>query len=128
MNKHLFISLVDKLRWVDQIVIGVWVALSLLMFISAWIVYQERGFNREFWYIIALVIATWTYPLYTLGFKLIPGLVGNILYVVFTVLVITQVKQSSAIASYLLYPIVLWVTFATIYVILQLLAKQYNIQ
>lgn len=101
----------------------VWIALGLLMFISAWFIYQEKGFSRDFWYIIALLVATFTYPLYTLGFKLVPGLVGNIIYVGLTIFVITQVKQSSAIASYLLYPIVLWVTFATIYVIFQLLAK-----
>ena len=123
MDKQHFINLVDKLRWVDQIVTGVWIVLSLLMFISAWFIYQEKGFNRDFWYIVGLVIATWTYPLYTLGFKLVPGLVGNIFYVAFTIFVITQVRQSSEIASYLLYPIVFWVTFATVYVIFQLLAK-----
>jgi tryptophan-rich sensory protein len=100
MNKQLFINLVDKLRWVDQIVSYVWIALSLLIFISAWIIYQEKGFNRDFWYIIAIVVATFTYPLYTLGFKLVPGLIGNILYVAFTIFVITQIKQTSALASY----------------------------
>jgi len=123
MNKQLTIDIVDKLRWVDQIVSYVWIALGLLMFISAWVIYQEKGFSRDFWYIIALLVATFTYPLYTLGFKLVPGLVGNLLYIGLTIFVITQVKQSSVVASYLLYPIILWVTFATIYVIFQLLAK-----
>lgn len=123
MNKQIYIGIVNKLRWIDQIVGGVWIVLSLLMFISAWIVYQEKGLNRDFWFIIALVIATWTYPLYTLGFKLIPGLVGNILYIGFAVFVITQVKQSSAVASYLLYPITLWVTSASVYIVFQLLAE-----
>jgi tryptophan-rich sensory protein len=123
VNKQIYIGIVNKLRWIDQIVGGVWIVLSLLMFISAWIVYQEKGLNRDFWFIIALVIATWTYPLYTLGFKLIPGLVGNILYIGFAVFVITQVKQSSAVASYLLYPITLWVTSASVYIVFQLLAE-----
>ena len=87
------------------------------MLVSGWIIYKEKGVNRELWYIIGLLLATWTYPLYTLGFKLIPGLVGNVLYNVLTIFIINQVKLSSGVASYLLYPVVLWVTFATVYVI-----------
>ena len=94
MNKQIFIRFSQKLQWVDKIVGIVWVALSTLMFISAWIIVREYGFNREFWLVATLGIATWTYPLYTLGFKLIPGLIGNLLYTTYTVFVITQVFKS----------------------------------
>ena len=123
MDKQFFINLADKLRWIDQIVSGVWVVLSILMFISAWIIYREKGTNREFWLVVVLIGATWTYPLYTFGFKLIPGLIGNILYIAFTLFVITQVKNASINASYMLYPLVAWVGFASIYVVFQLLAR-----
>jgi tryptophan-rich sensory protein len=123
MNRNFYIQIVDKLRWIDQIVGGVWIFLSLLMFFSAWIIYQKNGFSREFWYVIALMIATWTYPLYTVGFKLIPGFFGNIFYLLFTFFVISIVSQVSINASYLLYPIMAWVGFASVYVIFQILAR-----
>jgi len=123
MDKQFFINLADKLRWIDQIVSGVWVVLSILMFISAWIIYREKGTNREFWLVVVLIGATWTYPLYTFGFKLIPGLIGNVLYIAFTLFVITQVRNVSINASYLLYPLVAWVGFASIYVVFQLLSR-----
>ena len=125
MNRQLFINIVNRLAWVDQIVSYVWIALSMLMFVSAWNVYQEKDFSREFYYVIALIVATWTYPIYTLGFRLVLGLVGNILYVAFTLFVIIQIRQASSTASYLLYPIVLWVSFATVYVVCQLFARKY---
>ena len=92
MNKQLYVNIVNRLAWVDQIVTYVWIGLSMLMFVSAWSVYQENGFSRELYYVIALIIATWTYPLYTLGFRLVPGLIGNILYFAFTIFVIIQIK------------------------------------
>ena len=73
MNKQLVFSIIEHLRWIDRIVVYVWVGLSLLMIIAASLIFKEHGLNREFWYLIALIIATWLYPLYTLGFKLIPG-------------------------------------------------------
>lgn len=123
MNKQLFINIVEKLHWIDQVVGGVWVVLSLLMIVSAWAVYKQNGFNRDFWFIIALVAATWTYPLYTLGFQQVPGLIGNILYIAFAVYAISQVRHSAVFASYLLYPQVVWVSIASIYVACQILAK-----
>jgi tryptophan-rich sensory protein len=123
MNKFFYIQIVDKLKWIEQIVGSVWVFLSLLMFFSAWVVYQKNGFSREFWYVIALMIATWTYPLYTFGFKLLPGLIGNIFYLSFAFFVISIVSHVSINATYLLYPIIAWVSFASFYVIFQILAR-----
>jgi tryptophan-rich sensory protein len=123
MNRNFYIQIVDKLKWIEQIVGIVWVFLSLLMFLSAWIIYQKNGFSREFWYVIALMIATWTYPLYTFGFKLVPGFIGNIVYLLFAFFVISIVSQVSINASYLLYPTVVWVSLASVYVIFQILAR-----
>jgi tryptophan-rich sensory protein len=123
MNKQLFVDLVSRLQWIDRIVVGVWIGLSILMLVAAGMVYSEKGINREFWLIVALLIASWTYPFYTLGFKLVPGLIGNIGYLTFTFFVINQIKPASAPAAYLLYPITLWVAMATVYVILQILAR-----
>lgn len=123
INREIFISLADKLSWIDKIVGGVWFFLSLLMFFSAGKVYQQKGFGYEFWLIIALIAATWSYPLYTFGYKLIPGLIGNIVYLAFVFFVIFQLKPVSAVAAQALYPIIIWVTVATFYVIFQIMAK-----
>jgi tryptophan-rich sensory protein len=79
--------------------------------------------NRESWLIIILLIATWTYPLYTLGFKLIPGLIGNILYGGLLVYVIIQVNNVLPLGTWLLFPIGIWITFATVYVVAQAITR-----
>jgi tryptophan-rich sensory protein len=126
MNSQRITGIIEHLRWIDRIVSYVWIGLSLLMIIAALIIYREHGLNREFWYVIALIAATWTYPVYTLGFKLVPGLVGNILYIAFAVVVMVQVGRLSTIAPYLLWPLIPWVSLATVYVICQLLADRYS--
>lgn len=124
MNGHLSSDIALKLRWIDRVVSFVWIGLSALMFVSAWLVYREIGFHGEFWFVILLVAATWTYPLYTLGFKLVPGLIGNSLYIALTVFVIVRVGQVTMVAVYLLSPVVLWVAIATVYVISQYLSQR----
>ena len=114
----------SKLQWVDRIVSLVWVGLSELKVAAVWRLYRSGGgFTREVILVILLMAGIWTYPLYTLGFRLIPGFTDNILYLVLILFVIFQVRNSSTNPSYLLYPIVFWVSFVTVYVILQFLAK-----
>jgi tryptophan-rich sensory protein len=124
MNKQLVNIFVEKLQWVDSIVVFVWILLSALMIATAWLLVQQKGeVSKEVKLVILLMIATWSYPLYTLFYKLVPGLIGNILYLALAIYVILQVRNVSVHIAYLLYPIVMWVGFATIYVIFQLLAK-----
>jgi tryptophan-rich sensory protein len=114
---------VEKLSWIDRVVSYVWVFLSLLMLVSLYLLYGESGFSRECWLIVSLIIATWTYPIYTLGFKLVPGLFGNLVYGVFLLYVITQVYVKLPVAAWLLTPISVWITVATIYVIAQIISQ-----
>ena len=80
-------SIVEKLYWIDNIVVYAWVILSILMIITLILLYNNKSnsFSTEVWLIFALLIATWTYPLYTLGYRLEAGLIGNILYGVFLI-------------------------------------------
>lgn len=124
MNKQIFVSIAESLQWVDDIVVFVWAILSILMIGTAWLLYKNSsGISKEVTLVIILIVATWTYPLYTLNYQLVPGLAGNILYLVVTIFVIYQVRNVSVNIAYMLYPIVAWVIFATIYVIFQLLAR-----
>jgi len=124
MNKQIFVSIAENLQWVDDIVVFVWAILSILMIGTAWLLYKNSsGISKEVTLVIILIVATWTYPLYTLNYQLVPGLAGNILYLVVTIFVIYQVRNVSVNIAYMLYPIVAWVIFATIYVIFQLLAR-----
>lgn len=124
MNKQIFVSIAESLQWVDDIVVFVWAILSILMIGTAWLLYKNSsGISKEVTLVIILIVATWTYPLYTLNYQLVSGLAGNILYLVVTIFVIYQVRNVSVNIAYMLYPIVAWVSFATIYVIFQLLAR-----
>jgi len=113
-------DIVRKLVWIDRVVGYVWIVLSVLMVVSGWLLYRENGLSFELYLIIGTIGATWTYPLYTLGFRLVPGLIGNILYTGFVLYVTITIFPVSPVASYLLYPVILWVSIATVYVTCQI--------
>ncbi len=67
MNKQIFVSIAESLQWVDDIVVFVWAILSILMIGTAWLLYKNSsGISKEVTLVIILIVATWTYPLYTL--------------------------------------------------------------
>ena len=116
-------SIIDKLSWIDIIVSYVWVFLSILMFSSLFLLYSKSGMSQETLLVISLLMATWTYPLYTLGFKLIPGLFGNLLYAVLLLYTVLRVYREIPTAAWLLSPIGVWITIATVYIIAQIVNK-----
>lgn len=116
-------SIVDKLSWIDRVVSYVWIFLTFLMFLSLHLIYGKSGISRESLLIVFLLIATWTYPLYTFEFKLIPGLFGNLFYAVLLLYVIIQVHTELTVAAWLLAPVSFWITVATIYVMAQIICK-----
>ena len=119
-----FANLVEKLRWIDVIVVYAWIVWTILMILSAYFLYSQDGtFSREVKLVIILIIATWSYPLYTLGFKLIPGLIGNIGYGILAIYIIIQIYPKNKPSAWLLIPIIIWIILATIYVIAQIFAN-----
>ncbi|MEM6785328.1 MAG: hypothetical protein AAF624_16525, partial [Bacteroidota bacterium] len=62
-----------------------------------------------------LILFCWLYPLYTLGFRLIPGFVGNILTFVAAVVVLVVIASSSRTAAALIAPVAAWCALATVY-------------
>jgi tryptophan-rich sensory protein len=112
---------IENLLWIDSVVLYVWIFLSLLMLLSLYLIYEKSGISRESWLVIFLLIATWTYPLYTFGFKLVPGLFGNLFYAALLLYVIIQVYIKLPVAAWLLTPITIWITIATIYVAAQII-------
>ena len=78
MNKQIFVSIAESPQWVDDIVVFVWAILSILMIGTAWLLYTNSGgISKEVALVIILIVATWTYPLYTLNYQLFPGLAGK---------------------------------------------------
>jgi hypothetical protein len=64
----------------------------------------------------------WLYPIYTLGFKPIPGLIGNVVVGVgvFATFAIFFVRRVSVKAALLITPVVLWLSAATFFLALQI--------
>ncbi len=61
------VGILKRLAWIDRVVAYVWVFLSLLMVMSFILLYNASGMSRESGLVVALLVATWTYPIYTLG-------------------------------------------------------------
>lgn len=71
--------------------------------------------------LVGLLLFCLAYPIYTIGFNSeFIGLLGNIATILFTVFAMYRTWKFSRAAAYLLSPIVLWVTFATILVLAEL--------
>jgi tryptophan-rich sensory protein len=116
-------TLVKKLGWIDRVAGYVWVLLTLLMVLAIYALSQaEDGvWNRYSHHVIALIVVVWLYPLYTLGFRLVPGLIGNVAVGLLAIYVVWVVSSSSTTAAALIAPVVVWIAVATGYVVLQLL-------
>lgn len=115
-------ELVSKLSWIKEVLQKVWLFLGVLMLISTYLL-QLAGYRNLAWLVILLLVATVSYPLYTFGYKLIPSLIGNIMYLLFTCYVIVVVYQVKPVASFFLLPIIVWVSIATVYVIAKIIDK-----
>lgn len=69
----------------------------------------------------ALLLFCLAYPIYTLGFNSeFIGFLGNIATILFTIFAMWRVWKFSRAAAALLFPIVLWVSFATVLVLAEL--------
>ncbi|MEM9301709.1 MAG: tryptophan-rich sensory protein [Pseudomonadota bacterium] len=116
---------VNALSWIDRVAGAVWIALTLLMLCAArWL----RDDGGRFWNssskpILALIIVVWLYPLYSLGFSsLWLGLLGNLVVFATAAWALRSAGTRSRRAALALAPTPLWLTAASGYIGLQLIA------
>jgi tryptophan-rich sensory protein len=104
-------------EWVERIVGFVWLGLFACMGAASWLAYNSGGVNavRDGRLLIGLLLVCLLYPVYTLGMKVIPGLVANVVVLVLAVVVAVLVWPSSAAAAGLVAPVVVWIILATVY-------------
>ena len=119
------VSIVNKLEWINQVAGFVWVALTILMVLAIRELARAEGqvWQKFTYAILGLIALVWLYPLYTLGFQLIPGLIGNLVVLIATLVTALYVKRSSLRAALLLVPTLAWITTATVYVKMILLVQ-----
>jgi tryptophan-rich sensory protein len=113
----------ENLTWIENILGGVWLFLFGLMLIAAYIVFRKTGWSRQVLLIIIIMLATFSYPLYTFGFKLIPCLIGNLSYIALISYVLTKLRKEFPSILYLLLPIIIWSFTATIYVSAEIIVR-----
>ncbi|MFE4106032.1 hypothetical protein [Almyronema epifaneia] len=119
-------AVVKQLSWIERVASRVWVVLTLMMLASLCFLVKAEGqiWQKYVYSVLALIAMVWLYPLYTFGFRLVPGLIGNIAVGLLAAWVVWFVSASSAIAAYLIVPVIIWLSVATVYVILLLLNNQ----
>lgn len=104
-------STVKSLAWIDQVAGYVWVFLTLLMILAIYLLARSEGqaWQRYSYHVLTLIIVVWLYPLYTLGFWLVSGLIGNIAVGLLAVHVVWVVSASSAAAAAPIAPAIVMV-------------------
>jgi tryptophan-rich sensory protein len=101
----------------------VWFVLFTLLGIGRYNLMQTDVSNYQWWlYGLAFLCATYAY--YTLGFAKLTnisalwfGLIGNIVVILFAVLVVYKLLPINKTAALLTIPVIVWTTFASLIVI-----------
>lgn len=95
------------------------------MGVAAYLLYgQAGGHVREVRMVYYLILFTWLYPLYSFFFHPVGGLIGNLAYLAYLCYILWYIVRKDLRAAALLFPTVIWVAVATVYVVAKLLARQ----
>ncbi|WOK05257.1 hypothetical protein RT717_19440 [Imperialibacter roseus] len=119
-------EVVDKLGWINNVLRYVWLGLFLLMALAIFFIYSRIGWSKEIIRLMAVIAATFSYPIYTLGFKLIASLIGNILYIVLVSWVLSTLWKEFPAIVYMLSPIIAWVQIASAYAGARMIVKYFR--
>jgi tryptophan-rich sensory protein len=106
----------------DYVIGIVWLFLFALMGTARWLVTQSssEAAASHARIVVSLIVLCFLYPFYTLGLAIIPGLIGNIATLLVASWAALQIRSSSKLASTLLFPVIIWICFATALTVLQL--------
>ncbi|MEO0895801.1 MAG: tryptophan-rich sensory protein [Bacteroidota bacterium] len=116
-------TILGYLRWIDSAAGPVWVfLLTTLLVVTLVQVNKQIGRkNGTFNWGIFLLVSIYLYPLYTGFYKSLEiGMIGNVVTFVFTLVHQQNLKNVNPRLSRLMWPQLIWLTVATIYVGLQL--------
>ncbi|MBT8312234.1 MAG: hypothetical protein KJO94_08850 [Eudoraea sp.] len=118
-------ELINALSWIDTIAATVWIGLTVIMFWILYKVYGKEGKKHPvFRFGVFLLILVWLYPLYTFVFNQFEvGLVGNLLTLWATYSYRKQLKPLGGNYANWMYPQLIWICLATIYVGLLLINR-----
>ena len=114
-----------SLSWIDNIAAPIWIILTILLAWTLFKTIQQIGWKNEYVYWqIGLLVFIWMHPVYT---SIIKGdtivEIGNIATLILTVIVFYKLKiQFNAFSNWLI-PQIIWLTVASLYVGLKLIAN-----
>ncbi len=101
--------IVERLAFIDRIVVPVWLALTGLM-IASYLVLGGGSWAR--WAVLVMLFVTWTHPLYS---QFIGPLAATLIAAAVFVVVVVVVFGQSMTAGWLLLPTIPWIAAATVY-------------
>ena len=113
-------KLINALAWIDTVAPTVWIGLTVIMFWILYKVYAMEGRKHPiFKFGVFLLVLVWLYPLYTFIFNQIEvGIAGNLLTLWATISYSNRLKSLSKRMANLMYPQIIWLCLATVYVAL----------
>ncbi len=102
-------EVVDRLSFIDRVVVFVWIGLTMLMLLS------YRELDPGSWSsraVLVFIAITWTHPIYS---TIVKPLGANLFALCALVVVLAVVFGASARAGLLLLPTLPWLFAATVY-------------
>lgn len=117
-------STAARLAWIDRVVPFAWIAFTALMVLAGLLLTGSAPAIASARHLVwVLIVATWTYPLYTFELRPLPGLIGNVAYAALLVAAILMAFRARPAAGALLVPVVPWIVLASVYTVAQLRSK-----
>ncbi|MBT8321693.1 MAG: tryptophan-rich sensory protein [Eudoraea sp.] len=118
-------TLMNALSFIDTIAATVWIGLTVIMFWILYKVYGKEGKQHPvFRFGVFLLVLVWLYPLYTYMFNQFEvSLAGNLITLWATISYRNRLKSLDKKMANWMYPQIIWICLATVYVALLLLDK-----
>ena len=116
-------DIINALSWIDSVATVVWIVLILIMLIILKNLHSNFGWqDKTLKFGIILLVIVIAYPLYTRFFlQLEIGFIGNIATLVMTLIYQKRIKAKEMREAKWLWPQVIWLCVASIYVGLMLI-------
>ncbi|MCX2720061.1 hypothetical protein [Lentiprolixibacter aurantiacus] len=118
-------NILNALTWIDTIAPTIWIGLTVIMFWILYKVYAKEGKRHPiFRFGVFLLVLVWLYPVYTYFFNQFEvSLAGNLLTLWATISYKNRLKPLDEKMANWMYPQIIWICLASVYVGLLLLDK-----
>lgn len=115
-----FETVVNKLRWIEDVSLFIWVILSLLLILSIYLTFENKkrdviSYSKE---AFSLIVLIWLYSVYIVKVSTIrASLIASVIVSFEVIYVVSILYKLNKKRYYILYPVLIWTVLNTFYLL-----------